>query len=312
MQILQTMYCPVTAEILYTEAKAEPYSEIAMPLHLWVDPNIESKGIIVLVHGLSQNAKSLDGLAREIAEKGFLVIGIDQRGHGNWHVASRKKEAGYKCDFRETVKDLKKLLAQIDDVDRKIPVFLMGESIGATVALRAAVESPNRVDGLILCSCGAKTNRLKTSWILSDLAFGLLRPAKEIAIERYQFKYACENSAVLAKTLDDKSARSGFRPGEIISIRRFFNSNLKYAKRLDPGVKLLMLAGTEDKLITSKQYEKLLSSAKCTDKTLAYIPSRGHMLIGRPDLSEYTKTTINAWLDKELNNKVATRSSHYD
>lgn len=140
-----------------------------MPLYRWEDQTQSKKGVVVLVHGLTEHALSLDAFAKKLAQRGYLVLAIDQRGHGAWHVRDRKGETGYKLSYDSSVRDLKSVLISAHDDNPALLIFLVGESLGAAVALGVASEAPVKIDGLVLTGCCDKTERFRTHWILGDL-----------------------------------------------------------------------------------------------------------------------------------------------
>lgn len=305
--LMLLMFSPAAiADIIHAETQIEEQNDSA-PLHLWTDPDNSNKGIIILVHGLSQHAESLDSLARILADEGFFILAIDQRGHGNWHRLSRKSKKGYYCDYKNTVNDLDQLITDLKPQAGGLPIFLLGESIGASVVLRAAVRNPDKVQGIILCSCAGKIIRPQISWLLRDAADSLLKPGKEISIARYQNAYACENKEVVAKSLADYRSRSGFRAREVIGFKKFFSKNSHFVKRLDSSTDLLLLAGAEEKLIKPAEFAKFLATASSQNKSLVLVPNRGHMMIGRTDISPDLKSNVCSWLNKEVSKQVAVR-----
>ncbi len=54
------------------------------PLYEWTDGSQKATAIVVTVHGATQQAACFEVLARQLAEKGFLVCSIDLR--GQWPV----------------------------------------------------------------------------------------------------------------------------------------------------------------------------------------------------------------------------------
>ncbi len=279
------------------------------PIKEWSDVAKRGKGIVIIIHGLSQRSESVVLLAKAIADGGYDVLAIDQRGHGEWHDAGSKGKPGFFCDFKKTSEDLAELVVALKTKRPSYPVFLLGESIGASVALKAASLAQDKVDGVVACSCGAKATRFKASWILHDIIHSILKPFSEISVRKYQQEYACENPSVLAVSLKDNKARAGFRPIEIVRINRFFAHNKKYAQALSPQTDLLLLSGDLDRLTAPEQCAKLLKAAQSRRKSLSTISGSGHMMIGRPDVFPQTKTTVSQWLDNECVRMLAQKKS---
>ena len=99
---------------------------------------------VVLVHGLTSNARIWDGVAFRLAGAGLRVVALDQRGHGD----SGQPGSGY--DFGSLGRDLAAALTALG-VERPV---LAGHSWGAHVALEYAAGRPGAVAGLALVDGG--------------------------------------------------------------------------------------------------------------------------------------------------------------
>lgn len=97
-----------------------------------------TKTPFVLVHGLTSNARTWDGVAERLAEHGHTVVAIDQRGHG----LSDKPDHGY--TFETVTEDLL-LLCQALKLERPI---LVGQSWGGNVALAFGARYPDVAQGI--------------------------------------------------------------------------------------------------------------------------------------------------------------------
>jgi pimeloyl-ACP methyl ester carboxylesterase len=102
---------------------------------------------VLLVHGLSSNARLWDGVAERLAAVGHPVAAIDQRGHGQ----SDKPDAGY--DFATLTDDLRAVADELGWHGDRAP-WLAGQSWGASVVLESAVRHPDGVQGLVLVDGG--------------------------------------------------------------------------------------------------------------------------------------------------------------
>jgi len=106
------------------------------------------RGVVLLVHGLGEHAGRYDRLARQLNGWGFAVRGYDQYGHG---------ESG---GLRGSLPTETRLLDDLSDMvestrarmSRKIPLILLGHSMGGLLAARFVALSAQRVDALILSS----------------------------------------------------------------------------------------------------------------------------------------------------------------
>lgn len=92
----------------------------------WDDP------LVVLLHGGGQTRFSWGGAASALAERGFLTVAVDARGHGE---SDWSPDGDYSIE--RYTGDLRRVAAQLDR-----PAALVGASLGGLTAILAAGEEP--------------------------------------------------------------------------------------------------------------------------------------------------------------------------
>jgi alpha-beta hydrolase superfamily lysophospholipase len=115
----------------------------------WPLPSgVPSRGLVVIVHGLGEHAGRYDHVAERLNSWGFGVRSYDQHGHGE----SDGKPGALPSDTF-----LLDNLAELLDTSRRrmdprLPLVLMGHSLGGLVAARLVSLNLRQVDGLVLSS----------------------------------------------------------------------------------------------------------------------------------------------------------------
>jgi len=107
-----------------------------------VPPNSGLAPVIVLIHGLGDEADSWRYLIPLLHSEGFRVLALDLPGFGRSFAPGRislKNHAAAVLRLLDAVK-----------IKPEDPVFLLGNSLGALVAETAAFKKPGLVKGLIL------------------------------------------------------------------------------------------------------------------------------------------------------------------
>lgn len=105
----------------------------------YVEQGARDGAAIVLLHGYTDTHRSFD-LMRPHLPRAWRTIAVTQRGHG----LSDKPERGY--GLEDYAADVRALLDALN-IERAI---LVGHSMGAAVATKAASDYPDRVAGLVL------------------------------------------------------------------------------------------------------------------------------------------------------------------
>ena len=121
----------------------------SLALHDWPLPaGRPVRGVVLLVHGLGEHAGRYQHVAGRLNQWGFAVRGHDHFGHG--------ESAGVRGDLPVDDRLLSDLAVLIDDtrtrIDDRLPLILLGHSMGGLVAAQLVAQKLRRVDALVLSS----------------------------------------------------------------------------------------------------------------------------------------------------------------
>jgi uncharacterized protein len=135
-------------------------------------------GTIIYLHGVADNRSVASGIIPRFTAKGFKVIAYDSRAHG--------ESDGKNCTYGFYEKaDLRSILNILEN-SIKEPIILMGNSMGAAIALQAGENNP-RILGIVAAESFSDLRtivRNRTPAILTD---DFLNRGFAIAEERGQF-----------------------------------------------------------------------------------------------------------------------------
>jgi len=121
-----------------TEPISQFYYSHRLKLHFW-DWGDNAKPNLILVHGGMDHARSWDRVA-EAFSNDFRILAPDLRGHGDSQWAP-----GAMYSIAEYVLDISALV----DIAGRLPVYLIGHSLGAAIVLQYAGIYPDRVRKLV-------------------------------------------------------------------------------------------------------------------------------------------------------------------
>ena len=115
-------------------------------LEVWrIEPEVDSRGIVVFAHGWGRNRDRMVGRARIFAQWGFTAVIHSARDHGN----SSPKRFMNAARFAEDIEAVLKWVAE--------PVILYGHSAGSAGAIAAASRNPSMIRLLFLEASYAET-----------------------------------------------------------------------------------------------------------------------------------------------------------
>lgn len=129
-------------------------------LHVVVwEPSGDVKAILQISHGMVEFIERYDAFAKFLNEKGVLVIGNDQLGHG--HTAGRDEDLGYFCKENKSatvVKDLHTVTEYAKKQYPNVPYFLFGHSMGSFMARRYLMTYGTELTGAVICGTGKQAS----------------------------------------------------------------------------------------------------------------------------------------------------------
>ena len=121
-------------------------------------PDGEINGIFQISHGMSEHKERYYGFMKYLANKGFVAVVNDHRGHGK--SVKNKEDLGYfyEKDAEFIVEDLHKVTLYIKKLYPNKNLVLFGHSMGSMVARKYIKKYDNDIDKLIICGSPSKNS----------------------------------------------------------------------------------------------------------------------------------------------------------
>lgn len=282
-----------------------------VPLSVWQDPDVEQRGIVVAVHGLVMHGRVYDTMARELARDGLTVVAPDLRGYGRWQKLSEDKSGeksskrSQKVEYESSLKDLKEAVSALRANSPDLPIFMVGESMGAGLSLRVAEAMPGQVNGLVLSSPAIKRRFYMEPEMVKDLASLVRNPLRELDLVPYIRKFASENPTVSEEAIHDPYVRKHLSCLDLLNTATFIRGNIAHAGGVPATVPVLVIQGDKDRMLRHEAVSALLSRLKSRDTTVCWLPGKGHVLIETSHIEPNTMETIRDWLSQHLPGRPA-------
>lgn len=247
------------------------------------------KAVVILAHGLAEHSGRYAHVAEHLVAHGYAVYALDHRGHGRSQ--GRRALVGRMDDV---VDDLHRFATQVRSDQPGKALFLLGHSMGGGIALAYALEYQDELKGLVLSSPavvieGVSPLQARAVRILSAVAPSL--PLLELdgtAVSR-------DPEVVRAYDSDPLNYRGKIPVRTVAEMMRG-------AERLPDKLRslrlpVLLLQGTEDRLVPASASRLVHDRASSPDKTLRLYDGLYHEVFNEPERDQVL-ADLSDWLDR--------------
>jgi alpha-beta hydrolase superfamily lysophospholipase len=267
-------------------------SNIKVPYRAWLP--IEKPHVILLcVHALGFSSKSFSEFGTRMARREFAVYALDVRGFGQW--MNRQGES--QVDFEACMLDVEAALRTLRKAYPRVPIFLVGESMGGAIALRATSRYPELVNGLV----SSAPSRDRYAKLKSELVVGakyLEHKDKQMSVTREVMKRVTANPALRAKLEAEPTNRLAMTPRELKQFDDFMKGNHD-AAALVSKTPVLMLVGFKDKLVKPEGTINLFNELSTQDKLLMVVGDSEHLMLEENQLTDELGQLVADWINNE-------------
>jgi alpha-beta hydrolase superfamily lysophospholipase len=308
--------------------------ELGIPLYMWDDGTDSPKAIIVAFHGLTFHGKVYKELGKRLAQDGYLVVAPEMRGYGRWYYCSKNggahtKDCGHvtaktrlpkitslpktkenkttysqrvckRANYKQSLNDFTALLKRLHQEYPGLMLYCIGESLGADMAVRLASTSGQLVDGLILASPAIKKQGILRRSLIPESAKMMFNPAREINVRPYLENCLSEDKRIVNERAQDPYVRKGLSLLELLSTQKTTKETLTYIPNISPNTPVLIIQGTDDRIIKANGVVLILERLRAKDQTVRWFDNRGHVLLETAYIQPDTWSTITDWLTEHL------------
>ena len=271
----------------HVEGKFKGYKNFNLYYQCWL-PSNEPKAVLLVAHGLAEHSGRYINIINHFVPKGYAVYAFDQRGHGK-----SQGQRGYVERFAHFVSDLKTFSDIIRNKHRDTGIFIVGHSVGGTIATAYAVHYQDEFDGLVLSGATLKVGAsVSSGLIIVARLLSILLP--KMGIDVIEASAISQDKTVVDAYVDDPLVYRG-------KIRARLGAELiKAIQILLPQMSkiylpVLIMHGTADRLSDPRGSEILYDRVSSGDKTLKLYDGFYHEIFNEPG-REQVFEDMEAWL----------------
>ena len=284
-------------------------------------PEGPPRGIVHLVHGISEHIGRYDETARFLAEHGFLVCGEDHLGHGRTVTDGSYGFFAPEYGWTVAARDVRALRKLEGARHPNLPYFLLGHSMGSFLTRTYLILWPGTVSGAVLMGTGQEPAPLVAlgkrisalecrrlgprgvSPLVHTLSLGAYN--RRFRPSRTPSDWLSRDPAEVDAFLADPLCQS--RP--TVSLFRDMMGGLQLIARrdqlarMDPSVPVCFLSGQEDPVGGMgrgvEQVVRMFQDAGCRDLSLHLYPGARHELFHEQNRREVWADLLD-WLEDRL------------
>lgn len=274
---------------------ATEFKPLTLPLIAWQVKEGEPKAVLLCIHGLGLNNTSFASFGKTMSKRGFSVYAIDVRGFGSWQTVQGEEDVG----FNAAIVDLSAVIDQLKIRHPNKPVFLLGESMGGGIALRAAAEFNDTIQGVIASVPSAERFQAKRFGFTVAAHF-LDGPNRPFNIGDTVAERATTNEEVLKEWSMNSKAKMKMSPKELIKFAIFMRTTVRHCQQIK-NTPALLVQGLKDRLVKPEGTYKMFESISAADKTMLIDGTAEHLIFESNTQSDVTIDTLCSWLEKHTN-----------
>jgi alpha-beta hydrolase superfamily lysophospholipase len=243
--------------------------------------------VVVIAHGAGEHSGRYEHVAAALVNAGVAVFALDHRGHGR---SDGPRALIEHVDL--TVSDLDQLVVLAQAAHPGLPVFLLGHSMGAMIALRYAPVHQDRLAGVILSGALAALENVPAPLRLVGQLLSRIAPRTPlIAIDP---SLVSRDPAVVQAYRDDPLVHHGKLPARTAA--QIADTVASFPRTVGAiTVPVLIMYGTADALCPpagSVMVGELIGSA---DRTVTPYAGLFHEILNEPE-RETVLDEIRGWL----------------
>lgn len=282
------------------ETQSDVGRALRIPVHKWANTDKLTKGVVVAVPGLVFTAKSYNGLAKHLTEKGYIVYSAEMRGYGEWLKPDAKFDGDKLVHYTQSQEDLTNVLAAVRKQHAGLPVYCLGESFGANYAVWQASTHPELLDGVIAGGLSYKICiHPRARWFYT-FAQGCAHPKRPISWISYLKPIMSEDKKASAQRLNDPDTFTKLSATDMIKAAVSTKRAIREVHRIPSTMPVLVVAGEKDQIQKTRRLPEFVARFGSKYTRLVVVPRLGHLLFEHNNVAPEVTTIVDTWLDQQV------------
>ncbi len=278
------------------------------PVYWWSSQQSTTNGVVVLLHGFALHAQTFDTVASYLADRGFAVAAIDMRGYGERQSSDKQDSIDLPAtsttiDYDKSLYDLELLLQLIHRAYPQLPIFLMGESLGASMAVHLSVVCPE-IDGIVLANPAlrVKTTVVARNFLPAVQMFWLRH--RTIDLSHCIPKLVAADPQMRREAAGDELIRRTYSITDLWKTLSFMHETIALCPHVSLHVPCLILEASEETLLREGPTYKMYWMLNSDEKTLRVFHDKAHILLETRYVHPDVLRALSGWFIARISAKM--------
>lgn len=252
------------------------------------EPPGDIRAVVVVAHGFGEHSGRYQNLVDALVPRGYAIYAPDHRGHG--------RSGGPRAvvdNYDHLLDDLDVVIARVQRDHSGVPLFLLGHSMGGSIALASALRRQDHLTGLVLSGPAASIDVPKPLQLLVSV---LAKVAPKLGVRQLPAEGVSRDPAVVKAYVDDPlvfhAKMPAATPAALLRAAAGFPAQLPSLR-----TPLLVVHGSADVLVPVAAGRMVHERAGSKDKTLRVYDGLAHEVFNEPE-KDTVLAEVADWLDR--------------
>jgi len=248
----------------------------------------DPKALILCVHGLGLCSNGFEDFGEHMAQRGFNCIAVDIHGFGT-------EDEREPIDLDGTLVDLRGLLSTIRAQYPGKPIFVVGESLGGSMAIRLAALEDGQLAGIICSAPAWKVCKQKRT--VCKAVASWFQPQQRLTwIAEALMDEATNNPLLKKHWIEDPTHRLQMSPKEQIEVNKFVRRTPRFLSSII-HTPVLFVQRVNDRLVQPQAVAQMFAALPTRDKEFLLINGSDHLIVEEGQGDGFTIDEIGDWME---------------
>jgi alpha-beta hydrolase superfamily lysophospholipase len=206
-----------------------------------------------------------------------------------------KRPEGTNLDFEACLGDVEQGLKTLHKAYPKLPIFLVGESMGGAIAIQAASRYPQLLAGLVSAvpSSEARSDSAKSVMVVAYQS--VKHPRAKIDMTTVIVDGVTNDQALRRKIDDNPLNRMELSKKQLVQFKKFMDETHAAAPLVE-RTPVLMLVAYKDRLVTTQGSVDLFSEMTTPQKLMIGDGHSQHLMLEEAQMTPEIERILKGWL----------------